>query len=455
MGGVPKLYEFDRSARCSEIARSRAIAIARCFGSGQPEPSEADLGITRTTLDQIRDKGFWISCGCRDGDDAAVMFPAKREGTLYLRFNGPGQHAADCPFWKPLIAAQGAPSPRTGLTRVEEWTGGWNVGSEAGARVSTTDASDAQSGRNRSTQPRLPRLGRMLLSALHRARLNRVHAADLRMPPGQAPRAKDVAEFYQRLSILDADTIAPGVEFKDIHVFTLKKTKWLLHAVLPKLEQTSPLPGRKRHTGFFMGIVDSVEAGKGDGYLVHVDKEGVETRIRIEGRIHLFGRDKGNAGPYYVLAHALKPPGSQKFAFVKAYAHPVYSAGLPIPVDSGLEREMLATILRSMVKARMKHRSSNPELMKPVLDVCTADGKWCRPDFVVIADSAQRLVLECMGSDDEDYLRAKEGTHPLMRGLPHVGGFFPYVPGEDDPKALESRIMRFLDEQEASAGHGN
>ena len=132
-----------------------------------------------------------------------------------------------------------------------------------------------------------------------------------------------------------------------------------------------------------------------------------------------------------------------------AYAQPIAAPDLPIPVESGYERQALLSLpqlvrdLRSDGELREALGGAvEVELQKPLFPVRVREG-LCLPDILLTVtrpDAARRpgdpdpgssdgpfddcdkarYVIEVMGFDDAEYERKKEETHARMERLGRV-----------------------------------
>lgn len=442
----PRLFEHDRHNTRDELPRAKAIAIAKCFGLEQGDVSDYDRRLARETLDWLRTRQCWIACGCMDGPIKPLLIPAMREGVLYLRRHSETAHQANCPLRQPPGEERTQPTDPAGAAApISSWDGGWNLSELAANKVA--EKKDVKQPLT-SRSPRdhtFPRLGRVMLSALERAGVHQVSVDDVVCKRGELARAKDPAAFYARMKALDSETVAGDLTWLDVHCFSPAAINTLLTHRLPRLEAEHKIP-KYRHQGYFLGVVDELEATKtADFFVKHAEKE--PTRVKVEGRIAAFGSSLGIHGPFWVLAHALKPTGGQHFTFVKAYAHPVFARSLPIPVDSGLERTTLDEILHCLKRMSFQvPQLASILVRKPLLDLITSACEPCRPDFEVLKPNGARLLIECMGRDDPDYEASKAITHPRMRRLPNVVDLVSYAPGTDHPTVLMKALQTFCTE---------
>lgn len=441
---TPRLFEHDRHNTRAELLRNKAIAIVKCFGIDQGVASEYDQKMARETLDWLRTRQCWIACGCLGTTNTPPLIaPAMREGVLYLRRNPQPLHDATCPLRHPPVQSPSAIPSANASAPVTSWQGGWNLAQLPATQVATQASSTKQPLTSRHPRDHtFPRLGRVLLSALERAGVHQIFIRDVFAKRGELSRAADPSTFFARMKVLDAEVVAGDITWADIHCFSPTAIRALLGQRLPKLEAEHSIRGY-RHQGYFLGVVDGVESQKVADYFIK-NADPAPHRIKVEGRIATFGLSIGTPGPYWLLAHAQKPNGGQSYTFVKAYAHPVFSKSLPIPVDSDLERKTLDEIFHTLKRLELQDKRHGGLLVrKPLLDLQTPAGETCRPDFEVIRPDGARLLIECMGRDDPDYEASKAITHPRMRSLPNVVDLVAYAPGTDHPTVLMKALQEF------------
>lgn len=442
---TPKLFEHDRLHIRNELPRPEAIAIAKCFGLGRGDISDYDRRLARKTLDWLRTKQYWIACGCIDASTRPLLIPAMREGVLYLRRHPDTAHRGDCifrQFPEDERVPSNDPSAAGETSPITSWEGGWNLSELAANKVARKkDSTDPPMSRNPRTH-RFPKLGRVMLSALERAGMHQISIDDVLCKGGDLARPRDPVAIYGRMKTLNTETVSGNLTWDDIHCYSPAGIKTLLSKRLPRLEGSHKIP-KYRHQGYFLGVIDELDSTKtADFFIKHTDEGRLS--FKVEGRIATFGSSRGTRGPYWVLAHALKPTDAQQFTFVKAYAHPVFSRALPIPVDSDLERTTLDQILHCLKRITFNAPALGTTVIrKPLLDLIISTGEPCRPDFEVVRPDGGRLLIECMGFDDSEYEASKTITHPRMRQLPNVVDLVSYAPDRDHPTVLMKALQTF------------
>ena len=160
--------------------------------------------------------------------------------------------------------------------------------------------------------------------------------------------------------------------------------------------------------------------------------------------------DRRVAGPWLFLGVVAQSGDGHGWECRMAYAQPIASPELPIPVESGYERQALLSLPQLVRDLRNDGELQEAlggtvgvELQKPLFPVRVREG-LCLPDILLTVtrpggaghrpghpgagsldgpfdDSGRaRYVIEVMGSGDADYERKKEATHARMERLGRV-----------------------------------
>ena len=153
-----------------------------------------------------------------------------------------------------------------------------------------------------------------------------------------------------------------------------------------------------------------------------------------------FAYGKMVEGPYLFLGALEQCEDGSGWECCMAWAQPIADLELPIPVDSGYERQVMLSLPQLVRDLQSDTELEEAlggvvgiELQKPLFETGVREGS-CRPDVLLTftrpggpaprvpgrplddGDKA-RYVLEVMGSDDPEYRRKKEKTHPRMERL--------------------------------------
>ena len=105
------------------------------------------------------------------------------------------------------------------------------------------------------------------------------------------------------------------------------------------------------------------------------------------------------SAPYFVLTAAILD-SENNIILKDAFAMPIFSEKLLIPVESNYERTILKIILK------VSSNYTDVYIHKPLFDTITDDNKRFRPDFVITI-AAKHIFIEVLGTNDREYLRHK------------------------------------------------
>lgn len=385
-----------------------------------------------------------LRCDCLDPAEEGPQACAVRlpSGDLGLRWYNGIVHADGCPFFRDIPArepterAERRPPP--GGRAYRAWDGSWSVLGQPISRIKLAPG-EAPEDRPEPKSPSytaLPRLGRLLLSALHRTGYDQVGVSELVDQGPPAPRHPE--HWRKRIFRLLDEPAGDGLLFKDTSTLQLAQLSNWLTRYLPRI--ASRFTSARPH-GFLIDRVDSFEQRGPREAVLRGFGGDPAAEITIACTIRQFG--PATPGPYWLILMASRASETTGFDVVDAYVHPAYRADLPIPVDSDLERGMLDVLLDQLrFWRRYPKTSASVSLTKPLFDLEGGQGV-CRPDALLAmagpAGQSIQLAVECMGLEDEAYLAAKATTHPRMLALPHVVGLVEYHP--DLPEAEFRRSL--------------
>lgn len=373
----------------------------------------------------------------------AVRLPT---GDLTWRWYNGVPHAATCPFYREpgqhADPSKKISRPPPGGRAYKPWTGEWSILGEAieRARLGAGQGEEPRPQRTPSYTA-LPRLGRVLLSALHRCGYGQVSVHDL--ADKGLPVAAQPDRWAKRIYRLLSEPAGNGLSFKDTSTLQLAQLPTWLTRHLPR---HAPSFGNLRPQGVLIDRVDHIEQrGPREAVLTGYGGNPSAT-ITIGTTVRHFGA--ASTGPYWVILLASRSSPDAGFDVIDAYAHPLYRHELPIPVDSDAERAMLDVLLDQLrFWRRYPKTATSVALTKPLFDLDSPLGP-CRPDaLLAMAGPAGRpiqIAVECMGSADSDYLSAKATTHPRMLALPDVAGlveFHPDLPEADFRRTLTRTLF--------------
>ena len=412
-------YEIiDKSTR--EPVGQRLAPIAgdgvRAVRIGEADAAARE--ISRRTLSWLYGRKWWLLCGCRDG--AIITLRQLEKGTIITGNlpDAPVPHAPGCPFGlrdagddiDALVADLFLPdgdsaAPGDGVER--PWTGG-----------------------------RPPSLSQVLRTLMQAAGLNRFEGDSDPAAP------EDWLADYRRAA--GELRVAGCVPISDI-LFT-DPAIWAADGTPERLDEMARRwPGRGRPFALLSWLAHDVTV------------DGINSRHPEAGRVEVRSRvprprvgQHRIAGPFLFLGIVARGEGGGGWACRAACVHPILSEEVPMPVDSGYERDAIGALRGAATglaqDAALAEALGGPvrvELEKPLFQFVVRGGH-CEPDALLtvtrpggrghvpagpdgpplegpFADrDMARYVIEVMGSTDAAYERRKEKTHARMRRIGRV-----------------------------------
>jgi hypothetical protein len=331
----------------------------------------------------------WIVCDCQT-QIPAVMTVCQREQCLYLRrISSFAEHHPHCPFYRDRIEAASSPAVRK---KPESST---LFGLYKASSTITTHSSSS-SGLSQSPSQRLPTLARRLFRLLDDAKLLAIPALLPSLP-----------EQYQAIKkTCNSIRIASGVYLSDYfwtHPAQLSYAKSLLGCA------QSRWPAQYSPHGFMLLLADACEDKR-----LTCQYKNKEYIIETINPIKLSsGRLGAVSAPFLVLMSIAQLTEGESFTPLDAYAIPVYSKSLLMPVESSYERKVLKSLLS--IAWSLEKKGIALTIEKPMFDIEVGDS-WCRPDFI-LRHQHHAIVIEVMGSHEDEYLTRKQHTHATMKKL--------------------------------------
>ena len=372
----------------------------------QGDEGEEFEALVLHVVKRARKHGLWLRCDCggEDGRWPLVAPCLSHCGTAYWRVLA-GQHVQhdpDCFFYRRHAnrsdKAQWDRSPRKapeGFFAVLREPAQEQRVSRPGRR--SKEKGDTLAGRR-------PALSQRLLMLMERAALNQLPPVDT---------LGDGSKWQRVMRARAAEIeIAPDRPLSKLwfdHIRTWKGE--LVHARVR--EAAREWPTGHVAQGFLCWVVRDVDA-HGVGSQERNDRVDVLARV---GR-PVVGRNPV-PGPYLFLGAVGLPEGRSGYECLQAYAQPIVARDCPVPVDSHYERQAFRTLRITLRVLSRRFPDAKFALEKPVFEFDTPDGP-CLPDFLIRARRGideLTFVVEVMGFERPEYLRAKEVTHPRMETL--------------------------------------
>lgn len=411
-----------------ELTEEEADSVRRHCGAGrqtEPEDAATVADILKTMRDG-RETILWLECDCRGilvkgSKQPRLTARAREQGPLhFVRLNGYGPHLCELQAFRTDPEDdnnddddQSEPQPGKHrplrpvndtlnyLDDEQKSRGGNRPGGKTGAK-----------GGQPSSATRLPKLGRILYTILDDAGFNRLLTADASGPTSAENRSWDRIKTFA-----ESEEITDSLSLQKI-LFT---EPWVKPAEKLREIDALPWPKGKKRSALLLFVADKVTASE----VVKQTRIGPAT-ITPEYGVRIGGRDQNFANPPYWVLAILDRDKDGHPRVREAFAQHAYTGKQPVPLDSDYERKTLAQLLK--ITTWVKKKGVDVEVTKPLFDseVTLDSGElaWCRADFELeflepARDGASarrhRLVIETMGSESEEYLAQKSGTHAIMR----------------------------------------
>ena len=421
---VVKAFSLER-VRWLTPLEEHALRVVKGAAIGKGEATSETRRIYDLVTEAVRDADCWILCDCLpEGSEQPVIVPARGQNRIRLgnRPDAPVPHDGDCVFRLRGSSRGGSRYWFNPLTRDghDVDPGGPDREHDIGSRARRS----------------VPEVAYLLKCFIREARLHTLAGAARFASPTDA-----LAEL-KRAAV--AFPVAPGIRADEV-LFT-DPASWHSGQVREGLDVVArSWPRGPPRCGFLCWVAHDVEGRDINGENPGAGHVRVASPV-VSPVIH----DRRVEGPWLFLGVAAQSGDRHGWECRMAYAQPIASPELPIPVESGYERQALLSLpqlvrdLRSDRELReVLGGAVEVELQKPLFPVRVREG-LCLPDVLltvtrpgISADRAgdpgagspdgpfddrdrARYVVEVMGFDDAEYERKKEATHRRMERLGRV-----------------------------------
>lgn len=413
LGRIGMLYLYDRHRVLSPAGEQLTEAAIRCFQGVGSSGDERDL---QRWLNDARDQSLWVACDCLGQLDSPPLMSVRRiNGNCYLVRHGAKEHAKTCVFHDPEGKKSADQAHTSEAGPFLPFTGDVLTLGGASELGDSPDKKQARSrqGQQSSSRERIPSIGRILLSWLHEAGVNRLSADEIVCKKEGLPFSNGPGRQFKKLDCIWAKTVVGDLTLGDITCNWPSKYRQFLarfRALEPRF------PSGCRPQGFVAFVVDRVSQENSRHHFSVQTKRGTYTG-RVFGRISRYGQ-KATKGPYYFIGRVSKLKSTGRYEVTSGYVHPVFARSLPFPVDSDFEREVGAICLDQVHYWGRRH-GLNVEFEKPLFDERLDDDEWVRPDFALVLSPGKRVIVEALGyPDNEAYVRRKVTMEALLRSHP-------------------------------------
>jgi hypothetical protein len=398
-------------------------------------PDTALYDQQQSLLLQWREKHCWVQCNCRDAladaDEKPIMALRRLPSGLIIFVQLPGSPTHDpvCPFFKLMKYKQYENGQR--LHQAKKRTD-FSFHRHAIERSDEDDENkDDEPSPGKSSQPGLPGLQRFLYNLAHEAGTHVfTHKTKL----------KEAAYLYRYQKAAETFTINRLFRLSDFLYQHINRR----NAALFRLKASEPywVKSARPHCIFLLPIDELVTEGnqtvlrryrypdipqenKADPVSMTPTVEDLalpaDCDLVTPGRVITNRRNPALAVLTFTDVSETDTP---YYAPAKAVVVPVVSKDHLLIVESNYER-VVAQCLRRYQRflARRAKVQFFVTITKPLEDLRTPISEQrCRPDFI-LAINNRKVILEVMGSHDDEYLDRKRRTVPLMEELAPVYEF--------------------------------
>ncbi|MDD7998253.1 hypothetical protein [Kosakonia radicincitans] len=392
-------------------------AVINVFGGGKQGTAQ-DKKIAADILLEMDRRELLIACDCISGDSRP--YNSEVEKTFIRHLKTSARHDKGCPLYhvkkpgkNPAVDddRNGHIAPLVPAGPDDLFTRKTSPG-----QMGSGNAEDGR--RHRKKLKPVPALGRVMMTILESAGINKTRILPVTPPPGLTASLQAITHF------LDTWLFSNGLPASQLITTKPWQTDRDRKHILNTLKNSGHRWGKNRELCTVMlGL-----AGKITQTDVTFMVKGTAYTFSPLGRIKIFGEGLLRAGtrePYWVILRFRQDEYGEVYC-AEGYAHAAFNMNLPIPVDSEKERATLKTIQNAA--KYVSENSTHPpvvSLVKPLFTETTeieGNKVEVHPDFLLTlrADKSGKeipLVIETMGYDSEEYVERKSGTHRAMKTL--------------------------------------
>lgn len=380
---------------------------------------------------------YWFECDCKD-TLIPIMTPVCRENnSTHLRRVGPDDHNSKCPFYRVPSSKTSNDDHRTRFKEpIEEE---FSVLSDPKKNSTTKEKNTNDNNAKISSvrKQRLPTLGKRLLNLLDDAGWNvyKNRYFDLSVV--------DIYNDFQtnmnyEINSYDIIKKLPLNEvFLNDKIFYWNNYLSLqrkLKDLKSKFDDTNKLHGlylfqsdkvakkiKKYNEPKNLETFQNEETNKNRIVLYNPNKTNTNKNIfylpdESDRLKFINGFITENSGPFLVLMNIYQDFSKTdaidiNFAGNAAFAIPILSRNVPIPVESNQERIVLKYIIELFDSLKSSNRDLNIDIKKPLFD---DNNDHCRPDFLIHINHKLILAIEVQGLNTDDYINRKIIIHETM-----------------------------------------
>lgn len=385
-------------------------------------PDTEAFALQQKTLNSWRESNLWVQCDCKDSteefDKRPVMSLRRLPSGLIIFAILPTSdpHVDSCPFYRMIKYNQYEKGQQ--LKQNKKRTD-FVFHRHAIERLDEDDQ-EADDNKKSASRPSMPGLQRFMYNLAHQSG---IHVFT------EKTKLKEDAYLYRLKLAAEDFTINKRFKLSDYLYFKIDQQNEAIHRL--KVTEKYWTGAARAHCVFVFPIDEVVKSDVGITLkrLRFIDDEVKVEELSLpkECDVILPGRMIINA-PNPCLAIMTMADTSKTdvsyYGPAKVLVLPVVSKDHLMIVESNFERVMAKTLrkyqkfLANKAKVQFYIRVVKPldDLRSPI------SGEACRPDFVIEINN-RKVILEVMGSHEEDYIERKKRTVPIMEELAPVYEF--------------------------------
>ena len=326
---------------------------------------------------------YWIKCSC--GNNALLIICALH-GKIYIRCKSRAKHDINCLFIQKNIVLYTKYFKPTCSNRAKQFYLYTNI-----TDITNNDA-DINSIKTKNVS--CTKLGQILFTILDDAKVNIFYT-------------NSSISVFEQLTLItnafndDQKLIAKNIPLKTCYRYLLNDTMLAKAQIfLQKANYWFPTP--LEPFVIFTSIVTKITY---NSFVTKKDNKTYKVDNKISTTSHWINLDK--SAPYFLAVSAIIGKDN-KITLKDAFAIPIFSTRLLIPIESNYERTILKIILAVV------NKYYNITIIKPLFDFITDNKEKYRPDFVIIHNN-KKIFIEVLGSNNPDYLAHKNHINRIAK----------------------------------------
>lgn len=380
---------------------------------------------------------YWFECDCKDSLKPIMTPVCKENNSTHLRRVGPDDHNSKCPFYRVASSKTNNDDHRTRFKEPIEEEFSVLSDPKKSSKIKEKISNGNDTKISCSKTQRIPTLGKRLLNLLDDAGWNIYKNRYFNL---------NVEDIYNDLlnkmnHEINSYNIIKGLPLNKVFLND-KIFYWNNYLTLQKKLKNlkSEFNSTNKLHGLYLFQSDRV-AKKIKKYNNPKNVEMFQNEDTNKNRIMLYNPNKTNtnknifylpdesdrlkfingfitenSGPFLVLMNIYqdfsKTDSSDiNFAGNAAFAIPILSKNVPIPVESNQERIVLKYLIELFDTLKSSDKDLAIDIKKPLFD---DNSDYCRPDFLIHINHKLILAIEVQGLNSEDYINRKIIIHETM-----------------------------------------